>query len=438
MQGVSSAAMAWVQGSSTYPLRDGAAQTDLTTLVKADVATQRSEQAANFKQMREAGQGHANQPHRGETDRLLAKVARLTRALSRLLAEKTGAGQNTVQAGAAVLVSGEHQTTGGVSLTISAGRISGLYTDFKSGLAPLAYYNDAKLADTLVLNADVVENVDTAGGSDAVTITAREVSGIFTGNDADAVSIIADVVRDVSTDAGDVDWIMASGAIREAGDAVAIAARIVDGVSTGGDNDAIAVMAGVAVGLDAGAGNDAISVQSLVVGGISGGAGDDVITVDAAIGQRLSRDPQEGGELDPVADKTAAARMASALAWGSHVGGGDGNDAITVRAQSTIGIAGGAGDDTIALQGGTVGLYYRLGDGNDSVALAAGTEAVVQIGAEFTGFALEWGEDSLTLRLGEGSITFTGTKAAGAIGLRHGAGEVILLQPGAATLDRVA
>jgi hypothetical protein len=210
----------------------------------------------------------------------------------------------------------------------------------------------------------------------------------------------------------------------------------VQGVSTGGGADAIAIVAGTVVGVNGGAGDDAMSVSANVVGGIYAGDGNDTVTIDAMVGRRDDMFDAQSLTRDPFTPTDLRQRMQLVTGLLDQVDGGAGNDAMSVSVAGTIGVRGGAGDDTIALQGGTVGLFYDIGDGKDTVSLAPGTEAVVQITGA-TDYTVERGQDSLTLRIGAGSITFAGLSQSGAIGVQLGAGRgIALLHHGQASLDR--
>lgn len=406
---------------------------DVAALLRADTFLQGQQQAVALANLRETTLNNPNaagplttgrKRSAAEVERSQDQMAKWGRALQRLMM-----GQGRVTGQAAALVAGQASSATGVAVAITAERVNGVYTDWKAGLGPQPHYNDAALADTVSITAEEVDEVYTAGGSDAVSINARRVSGVSTGNDADSLTIVANLVERVHTDEG-VPW------GRDAGDAVAIVADLVLGVSTGGGDDAIAITAGTVVGVDGGSGDDAISVLANVVAGIHGGDGHDVMSVDARVGRRDDMFDAQSLIRNSYTPTDLTDRMVWVTGLQAQVGGGAGDDAIAVRVEGTIGVSGGTGDDSIALQGGTVGLFYDIGDGHDSVTLAPGTEAVVQINGA-SGYSVEQGQDSLTLRIGAGSITFAGLSQSGAIGVQFGVGRgVVLVHGGTGGLNR--
>ncbi|WP_143524428.1 hypothetical protein [Phaeovulum vinaykumarii] len=361
-----------------------------------------------------------------EATRLRARAAELGKALDRLMMSTGTAPEGTVLA----LIHGAASGKGGVTLAASADRIVGVYTDDKAGLSPQRYYNDARLDDQLALRAGEVGSVYTDGGDDVVAIEADLVESIYTGNDSDVVAITGNVVRSVYTD-NDARHTPQG---RAGTDAVAINARYVDSVYTGGGADAVAINAHVVESVYAGAGNDAIRISADLVAGIHGDDGDDVIDVTATAGRA---DGFVGFAPSMPDLSTTEGRMAATALVGG-VDGGAGNDTIRVASQGPIEVAGGTGDDSIRLEGGTVGLVWSAGDGNDQVALGAGTEVVVRLDARAGSFSVERGEDSLTLRMGTGgAITFTGVRDAGMIAVTGGMTPMSVLSEGA-MLDRSA
>lgn len=406
---------------------------DVAAILRADTVLQKQQQTVLLDNLREATLNNPNRtgpldtgPKRSvaEVERSQVQMAKWGRALQRLL---MGQGQVTGQA--AALVAGPATSATGVAVAIKAERVNGVYTDWKAGLTPQQYYNDAALADTVSIQADEVDEVQTSGGNDAVSIAARRVSGVQTGNDQDSLSIVANLVENINTDEQEQYG-------RDAADSVAIVAGLAQGVYTGGGADAVAIAAGTVVGVNSGAGDDAISITANVVGGIYAGDGNDTVVVDTMVGRRDDMFDAQSLTRNPYTPTDVSDRMALVSGLQVQVGGGAGDDAMAVRVQGTIGVSGGAGDDRIALAGGTVGLFYDIGDGKDRVHLAPGTEAVVQITGA-TGYTVERGEDSLTLRIGAGSITFAGLSQSGAIGVQLGAGRgIAMLHQGQSSLDR--
>ena len=267
-------------------------------------------------------------------------------------------------------------------------------------------------------------------------VTGAEVTEVSTGAADDAVAVqgaVVNVRTDEGADAVTVEgtWVSVStdddagnfGPTRyfSNADAVAISARHAVGIHTGGGDDAIAIVAGTFDQVHAGDGNDRIAISAVIAGGVSGDAGDDDIAVVAETG--MFHEPVAETDIGRAtmaawADGSATGRMARSF-YASAVGGGDGNDRIAVSVADTMGIRGGAGNDTITATGGTFALHFAAGDGQDFVHLAAGAEAVVMLDASLTDdWSVEHGDDTLTLRWGAGlSVTFQGLGQAGAIGV---------------------
>ncbi|MFZ1481128.1 MAG: hypothetical protein WAT25_10200 [Paracoccaceae bacterium] len=223
-------------------------------------------------------------------------------------------------------------------------------------------------------------------------------------------------------------------------DALAISARHVAWVLTGGGADAIANTAGTVQGGMAGAGDDRVAVAAVVASDIFGGDGADDISVSAVTGMAQNLQPETDVGRAMVAqwaDGSANARMLRAMCAGMDDGGA-GADRIAASVVDALALRGGAGDDRITAAGGTFALHFSARGGNEVVHLSAGAEAVVVLNPDLTdGYSVERGEDSLPLRFGAGlSITFQGLVGAGAIGVsRPDRGNVTLLHqpPG---LDR--
>ncbi len=352
--------------------------------------------------------------------------------------------------------------------------------------------------DKLVIEAQSISDVTTSAGDDQVRLSGTTISGIYTGAGSDSLSIVGGVVSGIHTDragptvaaplappvvdtapvppavaepvppsvppvaapvaeaapvlpepTSEIDTSGSSSApvvtaapVVAGNDALSIAAYLIRDISTGGGDDALALRGRVVSAVDAGAGNDAIAIKAAVVTGVTGGDGDDAIAVDAKVGVAgvsnaaawfaVAAEPVVATNGEVSASVGAAAARAYA-----DVDGGAGNDVISVRTASVIGVAGGTGDDTINAVGGTLSLVYGAGDGKDTVNVAAGAQVVLQIADDVAGYTVEFGQDSMTVRMGEGSVTFSGI-GAGTVGIKHGDGGMALItQPGAA-MNRVA
>lgn len=314
----------------------------------------------------------------------------------------------------------------------------------------------AKLSVT-VEYADVV----TGEEADAVAIRRDKVSGVRTGDGGDAVSIVADQVFDVKTDA---DLSMLSRIVGEGfgvgygsqltyanADSLAISARVVKQVMTGGGGDAIAIEAELIDSVNAGAGDDAVAIRGGLVEFVDGGAGDDNIDVQAVIASRI-----RGGEGDDVISVEArrgdrelftlnlpsqdgAAGLPRLIApANADVQGGAGDDVIRVRAEESISVEAGTGDDRLSLEGGTVALKYAAGDGDDVVSLGGGVDLWVDLGRDVE-YSVERSGDALTLTFeGGGSMRFDGLEAASALVVQGGRdGSRVLYQTGSLSVQPV-
>ncbi|KIC31951.1 hypothetical protein [Leisingera sp. ANG-S5] len=278
--------------------------------------------------------------------------------------------------------------------------------------------------DSVELRADVIRQVATGDGADAVALEGRIVQGIHT----DRAS--AQPFEGRGFGYGRRFGRMQGNAFGHQNapgrgrwqaqfanaDSVSIRARHARNISTGGGDDAIAIQAGTLRGVRAGDGNDSIAVAATLVSRIRGGAGNDMISVAA---QRALRDWQEGPAPAFNPGAPAAEKMRQALSNYAQVSGGSGDDQITLQVGETLAARGGSGDDRFTLQGGTVALQYSHGDGHDTVELTKGANAVVQL-REMGASAYSASRDGDTLTLSfdtGGSITFTNVAQGGAIGV---------------------
>lgn len=403
---------------------------DAASLYAADLPVQEAEMAEKQAWLEEVFVTPPGAPTTRETLRLRARTEHLTRALDRLVAAQAAASGLAAQAnGVTALASGSARLSGGFTLAVSGTRIAGLYTDFKAGLSPADYYNDARRADRVTISADLVTQVDTAGGDDTLSISADRVSQIYTGNDADTLVIAARMVRNIFTEEDTRDATTRPGA-----DSVTIAAALVEGVFTGGGDDTITLAAERVDMIDSGEGDDRITIAAGLVAAIYAGAGNDRIEVQAIAGRQWVG---WGDEIEPVPDlSTPEARLAASATVGA-ISAGAGNDEIHIAAAGPIGVAGEAGDDRIFLEGGSVSLFTGPVDGHDTVTLGAGTELIIRLARPIESYELSRGDDSLILTLGSGSITLHGVAAAGMIAVQLSEGPPEVLWPGAA-LDRSA
>ncbi|NSY37641.1 hypothetical protein [Leisingera sp. ANG59] len=299
--------------------------------------------------------------------------------------------------------------------------------------------------DTVELRANVIRQVATGDGADAVALEGRIVQGVHTDRmaarpfEGPGFGYGRRLNRMQGLALGHQH---APGQARRQeqfsnADSVSIRARHASNISTGGGNDAIAIQAGTLRGVRAGAGDDSIAVAATLVSRIRGGAGNDVISVAA---QRALRGPNEGAAPVYNTDAPAAEKMRQALSSYAQVSGGSGDDQITLQVGETLAARGGSGDDRFILQGGTVALQYSLGDGHDTVELKEGANAVVQLremGA--SAYSSTRDGDTLTLTFDTGgSITFTNVSQGGAIGVATGRNAPIALLHQPAALNATA
>ncbi len=216
-------------------------------------------------------------------------------------------------------------------------------------------------------------------------------------------------------------------------DALSIAAYLINDISTGAGRDAVALVGRIVSNINSGSGDDAVAIKAQVVTGVTGGDGNDAIAVDAGGGLAGVSNAEAWFAQSPVVatnGEVSASVGAAAKAY-ADVDGGAGNDVISVRTASVLAVAGGTGDDTVNVAGGTVSLVYGAGDGNDTVNVAAGAQVVLQIGDDAGPYAVEFGADGTTVRMGGGSVTFKGI-GAGTIGIKQGDGGMALISaPGA-------
>lgn len=268
-------------------------------------------------------------------------------------------------------------------------------------------------------------------GNDAVAIRADMVLGLATRGGSDAVTILADVVAGVTTDEltrydhGPYD--------DSAGysDAIAISARIAEGIATGGGNDAVAIRADSVGSVYAGDGQDGVAISAGIVDNIYGGGGADAITVDAAFGTQASQQIASMADWQLALAGDTAGRFQLALSSIADINGDGGNDAIAVTGAKLISVDGGKGDDLISLSGQTVALHFGKDGGNDVVQLGAGTEVVLQLNGDIGGYSVTTEGDRMVIDMGSaGRVTFVGIGKAGAIGISADMGPVQMLQNG--------
>lgn len=214
-------------------------------------------------------------------------------------------------------------------------------------------------------------------------------------------------------------------------DAIAISARIAEGIATGGGNDAAAMSADRVGSVYAGDGQDGVAISAGMVDNIHGGSGAGAITVDAGFGAQASRQiaSMADRQLAPAGD--AAGRFQLALSSIAEVNGDGGNAAVAVTGAQLITGDGGEGDDLISLSGQTVALHFGRNGGQDVVQPGAGTEVVPELAHGITDYTVTTDGDRMVADRGEaGRVTFVGVAKAGAIGISVGMQPVQLLQTG--------
>ena len=268
-------------------------------------------------------------------------------------------------------------------------------------------------------------------GPDAVAIRADMVLGLATGGGSDAVTIEADVVAGVTTDEPTRHDHGPDGDGAGYSDAIAISARIAEGVATGGGNDAVAIRADRVGSVHAGDGQDGVAISAGMVGGVYGGNGADAITVNAAFGQAASHQIASMADWQLALAGDAAGRFQLALSTIADINGDGGNDAIAIAGAQLISVDGGEGDDLISLSGQTVALHFGRNGGHDVVQLGAGTEVVLQLDREISDYTVTTDGDRMVVEMGDaGRVTFVGIAKAGAIGISAGMHPVQFLQTG--------
>lgn len=348
----------------------------------------------------------------------------------------TSAGDDRVRLSGAT-ISGIYTGAGSDVLSIVGGVVSGIHTD-RAGpavAAPVAppVVNPAPVLPVAAQPAPETEPETAPLPPSVATPLPAPV--------ADAVPVLPEPTSQIDTSGSSNAPVVTAAPVVAGNDALSIAAYLIRDISTGAGDDALALRGRVVRDVDAGAGNDAIAIKAAVVTGVTGGEGDDAIAVDAKVGVAgvsnaaawfaVAAEPVVATNGEVSASVGAAARAYA------DVDGGAGNDVISVRTASVIGVAGGTGDDTINAVSGVVSLVYGAGDGKDTVNVAAGAQVVLQIADDVAGYTVEFGQDSMTVRMGEGSVTFSGI-GAGTVGIKHGDGGMALItQPGAG-LNRMA
>jgi len=375
-------AAAMVAGSSD-PRDPGKLLASAAAERKAAEAAQAESPAKAERHAARPGEQHRSGPHRhgGDVARIKARMQGWLQALKRLAGPDGLAG-----------------------LTGAAG----------SGKADLSVVSlvGTRGADAVAIRADLVLGVATRAGSDAVTIDADVVMGVIT-----------DLLHRYDTGPDDVP--------NGDPDAVAISARLVGAVYTGGGNDAVAIRADRVADVYGGDGQDAIGISAGMVSNIYGGDGADAIALDAAFGMAASA--QLGGLADwqLALAGDAAGRFTLALNNIADVDGGGGDDAIAISGAQLISVDGGMGDDLISLSGQTVAVRFGRDGGHDVVQLAAGTEVVLQLDPNAGDYTVTTDGDRMVVDMGDaGSVTFVGVAAAGAIGITKGWQPVELLHGG--------
>lgn len=310
-------------------------------------------------------------------------------------------------------------------------------------------------------------SVSTGSGADTVSIwTPGSVADVRTGPGDDVVSISSDTVANVHTGRGD-DWVAVSGSY-------------VERVNTQQGDDELYVNADIVAWIDTGAGDDTLSITAGVARYVRAQEGDDFVTIDAVMGGSAAYDYDASTEkagiaietadgtvaldfvdVDPAwyelaperafssAEQAAADRMRSAQTVIADVFLDAGDDTLNVRVDEAIAVSGGAGDDVINVNGGTVALQYSgKGDGDDLVRVAAGATVAIQIppatltisGELIEGpeWSADWDGDTMVLQIGDGSIRIEGAADAAAIGvMTRGSQQPVMLHLAPALDQRV-
>lgn len=242
-------------------------------------------------------------------------------------------------------------------------------------------------ADTILLAGGSIGGDVLGGGSgDSITLIGATVSGALGGNAGnDFIDVLSGSAAGVAGDEND--------------DRIRILDGTVNGNVTGGlGNDTILLLEpGVVTGfVDGGANTDAITIAADPTN-VFGGIGTDTIDIDALaiVTANVWGDDGDGNEANGDADDTINLDGGSV---GGFVDGEGGSDTINLRGTAVAGnLFGGGGGDTFNVSGGsTSGI--RGEDGNDvvvwtggvistDIAMGANTDRVDIIGPNFGGTA---------------------------------------------------
>ncbi len=257
----------------------------------------------------------------------------------------------------------------------------------------------SSVAQAAIATSGIVLVHKMTDGDDSLNILSASTSNVSTYGGNDEVVIKSNTVSNVDTGSGN--------------DAIAIAAEIADDVYGGSGHDAVAINAEIAANIYAGSGNDSVAVNAALVGNVDGGSGDDAISVNAVIGASQFLAAEASGivyDTNKLGD-----RLLAATADYTDIDGGDGNDVISVNVQEVMTVSGGAGDDLIMIEGGTVGVQVGADSGHDTIRVAEGAELVLNTGEG--GFSvIEEGDDLIVMHAG-GSVRIEDYQNAGTIAI---------------------
>jgi outer membrane autotransporter protein len=320
--------------------------------------------------------------------------------------------------------------------------------------------------DTLTVNGTEATpgNLEGAGGMDVITVAdGASVAGIVAGGNVGADSsapldgadrIVINTTGSVggvqgnlgddliyvaggSTVTGNVEGNEGSNQIRIGGlqalpdgstpatDTVTVNGDVLggDGTATDGNNQIWILGGAHVVGKVAGGnGNDTIVLNgatAAIDGGIEGGEGNDTI----ALMQGSVASVAGGAGDDNIALSGAAVDGA--------IDAGEGNNIVTLNAGSAGAVSAGAGSDSITLAGATIDGAINAGDGDNIVALNAGSASSVSAGAGADSITLAGATIGGAIDSGAGNDTVNLTSGTVAGGVTVGAGADTLNVAGA-------
>lgn len=273
--------------------------------------------------------------------------------------------------------------------------------------------------DKLTVNGtQVVQgNLEGAGGMDVITVAdGASVSGIVAGGNigADSSAPLDAADRIVINTTGSVGGVQGN-----LGDDLiyVVGGSTVAGNVEGNEGSNQIRIGGLGALPDGSAPTtDSVTVDGDVLGG-DGTATDGSNQIWVLGGAHVLGKVAGGNGNDTIVLNGATAAIDGAIE------GGEGNDTIALMQGSVASVAGGAGDDNIALSGAAVGGAIDAGEGNNAVTLSAGSANSVSAGAGVDTITLAGASISGAINSGAGNdiINLTGGTVAGGVNAGDGA-----------------